>query len=264
MSDDGTGKSAPEKPTPKHGPPVARILTGALIFQIGIGAMLVLGDVNASGLRLPGTSPDAPRLTEPVRPGDQRRLFRPDRDRPATRPARDPGELPERLVLTQEDGTTYRLEGGIAEGDAARIIKRLEDSTPAPETLILQSPGGTVTEALALGRHFRETGLTTRMLSGEYCFSACPYMLAGGASRDIDDAAQVGVHQHYFGESTILPASFAVEDIQAGQGEVMTYLDEMGIDPMVMTHALATPPDEIYVLLPDQLRDYGFISDASQ
>lgn len=264
MSAEKDRDNAPEKLTGKHGPPVARILTGALIFQIGIGAMLVMGDVNASGFRLPGMAPDAPRLTEPVRPGDQRRLFRPDRDRPATRPARDPGELPGRLVLTQEDGTTYRLEGGIAEGDANRIIKRLEESTPTPETLILQSPGGTVTEALALGRHFREIGLATQMLSGEYCFSACPYMLAGGATRAIDDAAQIGVHQHYFGESTLLPASFAVEDIQAGQAEVMLYLDKMGIDPMVMTHALATPPDEIYVLLPEQLRDYGFVSDASE
>lgn len=254
----------PDTPKRKHGPPVARILSGALIFQVGIGAMLVLGDVSVSGLRLPGMAPDAPRLTEPVRPGDQRRLFRPDRDRPATRPARDPGELSERLVLTQEDGATYRLEGGIAQGDAARIIKRLEESTPAPETLILQSPGGTVTEALALGRHFRKAGLTTQMLAGEYCFSACPYMLAGGATRDIAQDAQVVVHQHYFGESTILPASFAVEDIQAGQSEVMLYLDEMGIDPLVMTHALATPPDEIYVLLPEQLRQYGFISDAEE
>jgi len=68
------------------------------------------------------------------------------------------------------------------------------------------------------------------------------------------------VHQHYFGESTILPAGFAVEDIQTGQGRVMAYLDEMGIDPLVMRHALVTPPDEIYVLVPAELRAYGFIT----
>jgi len=27
----------------------------------------------------------------------------------------------------------------------------------------------------------------------------------------------------------------------------------------VMQHALVTPPDEIYVLLPEELRRYGFI-----
>ena len=39
----------------------------------------------------------------------------------------------------------------------------------------------------------------------------------------------------------------------------MTYLDEMGIDPLVMQHAMSTPPDEIYILLPDELERYRFI-----
>jgi hypothetical protein len=94
--------------------------------------------------------------------------------------------------------------------------------------------------------------------------SACPYVLAGGAQRSIDDTALVGVHQHYFGQNTLLPAAFAVEDIQHGQGEVMRYLIDMGIDPAVMQHALTTPPDQIYVLLPDQLEAYGFIGDGDR
>lgn len=251
--------SDPEKPPGARGL-VARVLTGALIFQVGIAAMLVLGDMQQASFTLPGFGPTAPRLTEPVGPGDQRRLFRPDRDRPATRPARDPGDMPSRLVLSAIEGTTYRLEGTVAEGDGGRIIKLLREARPRPEQLVLQSPGGSVGDALVLGRHLREEGIETRMLEGEYCFSACPYILAGGAARDIPDSALVGVHQHYFGESTILPASFAVEDIQAGQGAVMIYLDAMGIDPLVMHHALTTPPDEIYILLPEELRDYGFVS----
>ena len=98
-------------------------LMGILIFQLGLGGLLVLGDMQ--GLRLPGFGPDAPRLTEPVRPGDQRRTFRPDRDRPVVQPARDPGELPDRLVLTATEGTTYRLEGEIRDGDAPRLIALL-------------------------------------------------------------------------------------------------------------------------------------------
>lgn len=236
--------------------PIARTLMGVLIFQLGIGGLLVLGDMQ--GLRLPSFGPNAPRLTEPVRPGDQRRTFRPDRDRPVTQPARDPGELPNRLVLTQNSGTTYRLEGEISDGDAGRLTDLITQAEPRPDTLILQSPGGSVADALALGRVIRREGITTQMLAGEFCYSACPYLLAAGIKRDIDEDASVGVHQHYFGENTFLPAAFAVEDIQRGQAEVMTYLDEMGIDPLVMQHALSTPPDQIYVLLPDELRTYGF------
>ena len=242
---------------------IARILTGVLIFQLGIGVLLVIGDVQQGGLRLPSLTTSTPRLSEPVRPGDQRRVFRPGRDRPATAPARDPGELPDRLVLTQESGTTWRLEGGISDGDAERLMGMLDRADPAPETIILQSPGGSVADALALGRYLRDKGMTTAMLAGEYCYSACPYLLAGGITREIDPAASIGVHQHYFGENSLLPAFVAVEDIQRGQGEVMAYLDEMGIDPLVMRHALNTPPDEIYVLLPEELERYGFASQGS-
>ena len=247
-------------PSPPRRGPVARILMGVLIFQLGIGGLLILGDMQ--GLRLPSFGPDAPRLTEPVRPGDQRRTFRPDRDRPVVQPARDPGELPDRLVLTQTEATTYRLEGGIRAGDAERLADLMDQADPAPETLILQSPGGSVQDALALGRHIRASGIATEMLSGEFCFSACPYLLAAGVRRDIAPDASVGVHQHYFGENTFLPAAFAVEDIQRGQGEVMTYLDEMGINPLVMQHALSTPPDQIYVLLPEELEEYGFLQSS--
>lgn len=240
----------------KQRSPVARVLMGILIFQLGLGGLLVLGDMQ--GLRLPSFGPDVPRLTEPVRPGDQRRTFRPDRDRPTVQPARNPGELPDRLVLTQANGTTYRLEGGIRAGDAPRLIGMLDAADPSPDTLILQSPGGSVSDAMELGRHIRAQGIDTQMLAGEFCYSACPYLLASGATRDIDDDASVGVHQHYFGENSFLPAGFAVEDIQRGQGEVMTYLNDMGIDPLVMQHALSTPPDEIYVLLPEELKKYNF------
>ena len=167
--------------------------------------------------------------------------------------------MPDRLTLSQDTDGSWRLEGGVAEGDAERIIGLI--ATSGVDSLILQSPGGSVRDALAIGRYLRQAGITTRMLPGEFCYSACPYLLAGGALREIDPAASVGVHQHYFGENTLLPAFVAVEDIQFGQGEVMAYLEEMDIDLRLMRHALTTPPDQIYVLLQSELRDYGFLTE---
>ncbi|MHA6325399.1 COG3904 family protein [Roseivivax sp. CAU 1753] len=237
---------------------VGRALKGVLAFQLVIGGALVLGDMSKSGFRLPGFGPGTPALTEPVRPGDQRRTFDPGRVNPNLNPVRDPGALPDRLALTQIESDTWRLEGGIEPGDAERIRNRLAEVLPTPRTLVLQSPGGSVRDALDLGRHLRAEGIATEMLAGEYCYSACPYLFAGGAERTLEDGASLGVHQHYFGQSTLLPAFVAVEDIQRGQGEVMTYLDDMGIDPLVMQHALSTPPDEIYVLLPEEIARYRF------
>lgn len=244
-------------PVPPQRGSVARVLVGVMIFQLGLGALLVLGDLQGS-LRWPGSGPKAPQLTEPIRPGDQTRRFRPDRAPPGGRPF-PTSPLPERLVMTAISGGAL-LEGGIEDGDAERIIKQLETLVPAPETVTLNSPGGSVQDAMILGRYMRDAGLNITLRDGDICYSACPYLLAAGVKRSVPETASVGVHQHYFGKSTILPAFAAVEDIQRGQAEVMRYLDQMGIDTLVMQHALATPPDEIYVLLPEELERYKLVT----
>lgn len=237
---------------------VGRALTGVLIFQLALAGLLFLGDLQ-NGFSLPRFTPRAPSLTEPIRPGDQTRRYRPDRA-PAPGMPMPSSPLPERLVLTRVNGgTAILLEGNIAEGDADRIIKQMGEIPTPPNRVILNSPGGSVGDALILGRHLRSTGATTAMRDGDICYSACPYVLAAGTQREIPTTASVGVHQHYFGKNTLLPAFVAVEDIQRGQGEVMIYLADMGIDPLVMRHALVTPPDQIYVLLPEELKKYGFV-----
>ncbi|AXI45960.1 hypothetical protein C1J03_07945 [Sulfitobacter sp. SK012] len=237
--------------------PVARVLMGVLIFQLGLGVLLFAGDLQ-NGFSLPRFGPKAPSLTEPVRPGDQTRRFRLDSAPPGGRPMPST-PLPGRLVLTPvAGGTAVLLEGAISVGDAERITKQITALAPAPTRVILNSPGGSVRDALRLGRELRDAGLTTEMRENDICYSACPYLLAAGIARDIPESASVGVHQHFFGENTFLPAFVAVEDIQRGQGEVMRYFYEMGIDPLVMQHALVTPPNEIYVLLPEELLRYGF------
>ncbi|WP_299557734.1 hypothetical protein [uncultured Sulfitobacter sp.] len=248
------------KPAPQKSSSVGRMLMGILVFQLALAAFLFLGDLQI-GVRMPGFGPKAPQLTEPVRPGDQTRRFSPDRAPPGGQPMpSDP--LPERLILTTvAGGETILLEGAIADGDAVRILKQIDELRLPPTRVLLNSPGGSVRDALTLGRALRQRSVDTEMRDGDICYSACPYLLAAGVTRSVPDTASVGVHQHFFGESTLLPAFVAVENIQRGQGEVMRYLDAMGIDPLVMQHALVTPPNEIYVLLPQELVRYGFIPD---
>jgi len=252
MSD--TAAPPPALPAPKRNP-VGRVLVGVLGFQLVLAGLLFVGDLQ-NGFTLPRMGPKAPSLSEPVRPGDQTRRFSPNRAVPGrTEP------LPERLTLTVVSaGAAVLLEGEIAGGDAVRILKQISELRTQPLRAILNSPGGSVSDALELGRGLRQAGMETEMRSDDICYSACPYVLAAGVTRRVPEDAYVGVHQHYFGESTILPAFAAVEDIQRGQGLVMRYLDQMGIDPLVMQHALVTPPDEIYVLLPEELVEYGFIA----
>ena len=115
--------------------------------------------------------------------------------------------------------------------------------------------GGSVADALAIGRTIRGAGYATRVADGAVCLSACPYIFAGGLDRRVEQGGVIGVHQHYFGQNTVLPAFMAVGDLQRAQAGVMEFLVEMGVDLRLMTHALRTPPSEINILSPDLMTE---------
>lgn len=239
------------------------LLRSMLAVQCALAVMVVVGDIPTDFLRgLPGAGPDAPAIDKPVQPGDQTRRFEPDSvpwDLPAMPGLPSDPSIPSRLEFTRIDGMagdTALLNGAIAGGDADRLAKWLKALPEPPARFELNSPGGEVSEALEIGQMIRETGIPVSVKSGAFCFSACPYVLAGGAVRTVSRGAYVGVHQHYFGENTFLPAFLLVSDIQSGQAEVMTYLGDMGIDPLLMVKALMTPPNDIYILLPEELEAF--------
>lgn len=246
--------------------PVRRWIWAVLGAEVLIALYLFGSDIAQAFPRMFSPS-DAPQLTEPVAPGDQTRRYRPDRlpARPAAPGQRlpDSSSMPDRLrIETTGDASApaLRLTGTIAPGDSMRVAEALERAVPAPAVVFLDSPGGSVADALEIGRALRSSGAATRMEAADICLSACPYMLAAGTARSVAEGAWVGVHQHYFGENAALPAFLAVEDIQRGQGKLMDYLIEMGVDPTLMRHALVTPPDEIYLLMPEELEQYRLIT----
>ncbi len=235
-----------------------RALRAMLLVQVALALLLAAADfaavVPAVGLpSLPGARP--PGLEAPVAPGDQRRRFAPGRmpDLPAA------GDMPSRLLFEMESDSA-RLTGTIAPGDAGRFAEWLATRSAKPARVALHSAGGSVGDALEIGRTIREAALATEVPAGRLCLSACPYILAGGVERHVGAGAAVGVHQHYHGENSYLPAFLAVEDIQRGQAEVMTHLSDMGVDPRMMIPALSTPPAEIYVLVRDELEGFGLVT----
>ncbi|KNG95318.1 hypothetical protein [Pseudaestuariivita atlantica] len=241
--------------TQRRGP--GYMLRVILLLQVAIGLVILTVDIAPTLPRLLQPS-QAPNLTQPVLPGDQTRRYRTDWEpqpgRPAS-PLQTPGDMPSQLLFTPGADNTMTLTGTIRDGDAPRFRAAL-DAAPATQSIRLHSPGGSVPDALAIGRMIRGSNLATVMQDGDICLSACPYIFAAGTSRTAADDAALGVHQHYFGENTVLPAFLAVSNIQRGQGKVMAYLDTMGIDPLIMQHALVTPPDEIYLLLPEERTRY--------
>lgn len=254
-----------EQPAPSAGTKTRWGLKGALLAQVFIAAMVVIADVDQRwGLdRTIDLAPLQP--TGPVTPGDQVRRHEPLRVVPRfADPGGPPGiplpeELPVRLTFTVEEageyGSVLLLHGPLVAGDAARFEAFIAGLPGVPDKVALHSPGGLVDEALRIGRTLRAREMTTMILPGTACMSACPYILAGGSERRVSLRGLVGLHQHYYDAPSYMPVLFAVEDIQHNQARTMEYLIEMGIDPGIMRFGLSTPPDDIYILVEDELLD---------
>lgn len=230
--------------------PIRRMLTGVLAFQIVLAAFLFIGDMGRD-FSLPVRGPSAPGFDQPTRPGDQMREY--DPTLPTAPGTQIDGPMPERMVLQPLNDGRALLTGRIQAGDGERVATQLSSSQA--EEVVLHSPGGSVMDAIEIGRAIRDAGKRTALRSSDVCLSACPYILAGGTERSVAEGGRVGVHQHYFGENTFLPAFLAVRDIQRGQAEVMRHLDDMGVDPMVIVPGLSTPPQSIYILTVQELEE---------
>ena len=244
-------------------PAGARALHFVLAAQIAVAVLLLIGD----GLpMLAGLVPAAPlpSIGEPVSPGDQTRRYAPNRLAPVLPSLPSFGDLPDRLEWSEQDlggAEVLALTGAIRPGDAGRFLKHLE-GLAMPLTVALHSPGGSVADALAIGRGLRRAGANTLVEPDAICLSACPYILAGGIERRVSREAVIGVHQHYFGQNVVLPAFLAVSDVQAGQAEVMDFLDEMGVSPLLMIPAMRTSPEDVYILLESELETFSLATEV--
>ena len=148
-----------------------------------------------------------------------------------------------RLVAT---GT---IRPGTADVFAAEVAKR----GSYIKTVTLQSPGGSVQDALAMGRLIREKKFATEVEAGKYCASSCPLLFAGGVERRAGDKAAIGVHQVSAAGQAELSQANAMENAQRISATAQKYLRDMGVDLAVWVHAMETPSDELYYFTPAEL-----------
>lgn len=251
---------------------IGRGLKVALIAQCVIAGLLVVADLNGR-LSWPGSGSDGhPQL--PVEPGDQVRHFEPTAPTPtyvmppADPALRLPADVPERLefsVIEAENlGEALLLNGAIDKGDAVRFEGFVKSLDEVPGTVLLNSPGGVVQEALTIGQSIRDRELETAVLSGMFCVSSCPYLLAGGVERTVSRTGVVGLHQHYYDAPRLLPVFLAVEDIQRGQGRTLQYLIDMGVSAELLPYSLNTSPNDIYVLVEQELTDTKLATEVTE
>ena len=138
---------------------------------------------------------------------------------------------------------------GTAKAFAAEIAKR----GSYVKTVVLRSPGGSVTDALAMGRLIREKKFATEVEKGKSCASSCPLVFAGGIDRRAGENAGIGVHQVSALAAGPRSDADGMDNAQQISAACQKYLRDMGVDLEVRVHAMETPKDELYFFEPEEL-----------
>jgi hypothetical protein len=132
-------------------------------------------------------------------------------------------------------------------------------------TVVLDSSGGSVNDAITLGRRFRNLGLLTTVgitqqsgggqgarpavASEAYCESMCVFLLLAGKKRFVPEAAHVRVHQIWMGDRAddAKAASYSAQDLMIVErdiGRLAKYTFDMGGAGDLLSLALNVPPWE--------------------
>lgn len=199
-----------------------------------------------------------------VAPPVERRADLPAGPLPTARPNEGPS-LPEAPDGTPAVAMTFELladgrlmaTGSIAAGTAEAFAAEIGKRGSYVKTVVLASPGGSVADALAMGRLIREKGFATEVEAGAYCASSCPLVLAAGTERRVGAAAAVGVHQvfSWADDPAARRATMAdgMDQAQRISAECQRYLAAMGVDPQVWVHAMETPKHTLFYFTPDEM-----------
>ncbi|PWV95352.1 hypothetical protein DFR52_1123 [Hoeflea marina] len=223
------------------------------VLLLAAGAFLYvdLREMSLASAALPGHDPmttDAPvlppALTDgvphppPVEPGSPSEVLR----------------QPMRFELLP--GGQLMAEGSIDLGAAGRFAEEIAARGEYVTAVSLNSPGGSVEDALAMSKLIRERGLNTRVATKALCASSCPLILAGGVTREAEDDAIVGVHQVFNAGQDKPSPEQAMSGAQSTTARIARHLDEMGIGSGLWIHALETPPDRLYYLTPGEMAEF--------
>ncbi len=168
------------------------------------------------------------------------------------------------VVFALRQGGLLAVEGYIDTGSKARFEAELAARGEYVKTVSLNSPGGSLDDAIGMATLIRERGLATEVEDGALCASSCPLILAGGTNRTISAKAAVGVHQFYSASAEPSDPAQAMADAQATTARISRHLAAMGVDAALWLHALDTPPRSLYYLSADQMRDYGLATGNAQ
>ena len=209
-------------------------------------------------------------------------------------------------------------EGMIAAESPADLRKLLASIGNRKLPIIMNSPGGDLNAAMEMGRIIRKQSLSVAVGStrlsycpsdqplcakgwsdgangvvnsvGASCFSACPFMLAGGIRRVVSPFSLVGVHQAiltYNQERISYRTTYQVingkkhiisrQEVgrkfvgqydstklsKSQRSKFLAYFKEMGVDRSILDMAMSAEPKSIRLIRQDEAMKIGLVTDLA-
>lgn len=142
------------------------------------------------------------------------------------------------------------------------VVRLMEDRRIADArrpVLKLDSHGGSVAAAMAIGHIIRDRGFTTVVDRGKECLSACVLILAAGSQR-IVASRRVGVHRPRHGVAVAAPSTVAQARVD-GQliEDLQRYLQTMGMGERLFAVMMAVPADRMKMLSRGEMHAVGLL-----
>jgi hypothetical protein len=155
---------------------------------------------------------------------------------------------------------------GVVTGDTVKDFDEFARSRDLiGATVVLDSSGGSVNDAITMGRRWRKLGLLTTVgttielqtkaglkpavAPQAYCESMCVFLLLSGKTRYVPEEAHVRVHQIWMGDRADDPkaAAYTAQDLMIVErdiGRLAKYTFDMGGTGDLLSLSLNVPPWE--------------------
>lgn len=150
-----------------------------------------------------------------------------------------------------------RLTGEITAADYWALRDKVDQARQAQvRQMQLNSTGGDLEAALAIGRLMREMSFDSLVLPRGACHSACVFVLAAGVNKVVK--GEVGIHRPYFPQIAAAQVGPALRSVKA---EAEAYVDEMNIPTRLVEDMFSVDPATMRILTEDELGTYRLNSE---
>jgi hypothetical protein len=159
---------------------------------------------------------------------------------------------------------TIFLDGIIDTDAPVRLERFLGKRDVSGAVVYLNSPGGSLAAAMALGRILRTAAFETHVgaraadtgrVMAAVCYGPCVFALAGGQRRQLEPGSMLGVLRI----ETRAPAPDETPSERRERFESLNYLAEMGVDAGLIDIMEVVPYDVIRPLSPEEARQFRLI-----